>query len=132
MYARGALFALVAGLFTYSAQDSGGTSAAGQGTPATTRQNEISLFGRVVDGATGAPVPQATVILGDALRLGAIPAARTEPFGVIADGLGRFVFRGIPPGTYPSLTATAFGFITGSYGQSGATRVSMQLEVPPG
>ena len=54
-------------------------------------QEDVTVAGRVVDGASGAPVPFATVtVVRDGVAVG----------GELADDAGRFVIEGLERGNY--------------------------------
>lgn len=95
------------------------------------------LVGQVVDGATGAPIDGAIVVIfGDNIDWGVMIAnangqtvvnARATgvpepapPRQLIADALGRWTFRGLSKGRY-TVHALAPGYLTGGYGQPFAT-----------
>lgn len=67
------------------------------------------LMGVIIDALDGQPVPQAEV------RLGGAPATTPNTI-VLADGEGRFVFLGLPKGSY-TITATKPGYADGAYGR---------------
>jgi protocatechuate 3,4-dioxygenase beta subunit len=72
------------------------------------------IIGQVVDGTTGAPVPEAIVNLS-----GPVSGARgasTPAWRVIADETGRFVFTDLPENNY-WIEATMDGYKAGAYGQ---------------
>ncbi len=68
------------------------------------------IVGRVIDAASGAPVPGVTVSLFGGHLRGA------EPPKVMTDPQGRFIYRNLPPGSYELMT-TKPGYIDGAYGR---------------
>jgi 5-hydroxyisourate hydrolase-like protein (transthyretin family) len=70
---------------------------------------KTQLSGRVVDGATGAPVPDFTIVALRETRLPALPGAVVRE---VHDPDGRFQLAGLPSGGY-SITALASGFAAG-------------------
>lgn len=66
-----------------------------------------AIAGRVVDGASGAPLTGVTVTL-------STPGMRAQR--VIVDGQGRYLFHGLPAGAF-TLTATKTRYLDGSYGR---------------
>ena len=100
------------------------------------------IVGQVLDAATGKPVPGANVSLTTSpLSLAAtgvtnaadlLEIAQTGPSvptRVIANSDGRFVYRNLPKGRY-GFSASAVGYLTGSYGQrrTGGPGVTFELE----
>ncbi len=72
------------------------------------------ILGRVVDATTGAPVPEAIVLINLPRYSATLP---TTPHGrVMADGEGRFFFADLPAGDY-YLQASSPGYQWGEYGQ---------------
>src|SRR5579862_29101 len=93
------------------------------------------VLGQVVDAATGRPVPSAIVTL-----LGRPPAAPPGPSPIqvavdtnraMTNSEGRFVFRAVANGSF-GLTATAPGYMSGSYGQTRPQGPTHQLEITDG
>ncbi|HYN07472.1 MAG TPA: carboxypeptidase-like regulatory domain-containing protein [Vicinamibacterales bacterium] len=100
------------------------------------------IVGQVVDAGTGRPIAGAIVSLtSSALSLAAtgltnpadvlemVPAGPSVPTRVITNAEGRFVYRNLPKGRY-AFSATAVGFLSGSYGQrrAGGPGVTFELE----
>lgn len=73
-----------------------------------------AISGRVVDAATGAPVPRARVRL--------LLGMQRDP--VLADAQGRFAFTNLPPGTW-SVGADKATYLPGRYPEAGLTLRSM-------
>jgi len=76
------------------------------------------IFGKVVDGSSGRPVGDVTVVLGTGAVEGApgrVPPA-VAPRQVITDASGWFLFHDLPKGRY-SIRAFAQGYLDGAYGQ---------------
>jgi hypothetical protein len=72
------------------------------------------IVGQVVDADTGAPIPEAIVLINLPKYSAALP---TTPRGrVMADGEGRFFFAALPAGDY-YLQASSTGYQWGVYGQ---------------
>jgi protocatechuate 3,4-dioxygenase beta subunit len=69
------------------------------------------IIGRVVDAASGKPVPGATVGISGA----SLPRTPLPP-RLMTDSQGRFVFRNLAPGSY-GLTASRPGYNEGAYGR---------------
>ena len=68
------------------------------------------IVGRVLDAASGVPVPGVTVSLFGGHIRGA------EPPKLMTDPQGRFIYRNLPPGSYELMT-TKPGYINGAYGR---------------
>ena len=84
------------------------------------------ILGRVVDGASGRPVPGVIVSLE-----GATPAAPPASTGLpraITNSNGQFVFRRLPKGAF-GLTALKPGYVEGAYGRSrpGGSAATIEL-----
>ena len=87
------------------------------------RTGTASISGRIVDGATGAPLRRAGVrIIGPT-----IGGSR----GTFTDGQGRYTFAGLPPGSF-NLTASKTGFVDWSYGQSSRLNKEKRSSCPTG
>jgi hypothetical protein len=84
------------------------------------------IAGRVIDGATGAPVGAAVVAIAGRAQ----PAAQA-PTRVQAGADGQFFFRDLADGSY-SLTATKAGWIAGSYGRRRPGGVTLPLDLTAG
>ena len=101
------------------------------------------IMGQVVDAATGKPVPGAIVSLVTATPNAATTGITNSadlvemiqqtgpnvPNRIISDSDGRFVYRNLAKGRY-GFSATANGYINGSYGQrrAGGPGVTVELE----
>jgi hypothetical protein len=77
------------------------------------------IAGRVVDATTGRPAGEAIVTLSPGALPGSAPrspqAAAAEARRVLTDGMGRFVFAGLPKGRY-GLSAIVPGYGNGYFG----------------
>ena len=71
------------------------------------------VLGRVVDTVTSRPIADATVTLAPAPDAGGPATGQPQ---VLADGDGRFLFRGLAAGRYV-FTASAPGYLDGAHGQ---------------
>lgn len=82
-----------------------------QGQPATPADGRATamIVGRVIDAASGAPVPGVTVSLVG--RIGGV-----EPPKLMTDPQGRFIYRNLPAGSYELMT-TKPGYINGAHGR---------------
>jgi hypothetical protein len=102
------------------------------------------LLGQVVDGATGQPIDSAAVTLlggrggggrgAQAAFVGpGLPpvAAASGPIRLITDASGHFVFHDLPTGSFP-ITATAPGYLPGTYGQTRPNGPSRPVDVADG
>jgi len=89
------------------------------------------ILGRVVDAASGRPIPSAIVTLGGfapAPMPSGIPAPQSQP-RAMTNANGQFVFRSLPKGSF-SLNATRSGYVDGAYGRRrpGGASSTVQLE----
>src|SRR5579859_3611457 len=77
------------------------------------------ILGRVVDAASGRPIPGAIVTLGGlapvAAAAPAVAVTSPQPRAMTNAG-GQFVFRNLPKGSF-SLAVTRAGFLDGAYGR---------------
>src|SRR6187402_3467174 len=86
------------------------------------------ILGRVVDAASGRPVPGAIV----ALQHGAMIMPGAPPPGpqprALTNANGQFVFRRLPKGSF-GLTVTKLGYVEGAYGRRrpGGGQTSLEL-----
>jgi hypothetical protein len=86
------------------------------------------IIGQVVDGGSGASVPEAIVTLVPSSRS---PTDTSSQLRLMADSDGRFVFMGLPPGVV-TMTATRLGYLPGAYGQRRPGGAGAELELQPG
>ena len=94
-------------------------------TPVRTEPSSSGLVaGRVIDSATGAPVGAVVV----AMYLDGNPAL---PSKVLTLADGRFLFRGVPKGTY-RLYADKPGYISGAFGRLAPDGATLTMEVGAG
>jgi protocatechuate 3,4-dioxygenase beta subunit len=89
------------------------------------------ILGRVVDAASGRPIPSAIVTLGgfaSAPIPSGIPAPQSQP-RAMTNANGQFVFRSLPKGSF-SLNATRSGYVDGAYGRRrpGGSSSTVQLD----
>jgi hypothetical protein len=89
------------------------------------------IAGRVVDGNSGQPIPDALVALnGGGLARGVGGLYSGGDLEVRTDAQGRFVFAGLPAGSF-YLSATADGYARGTYGQAHVERGPRPLTLLP-
>jgi carboxypeptidase family protein len=87
------------------------------------------IVGQVVDAVTGAPIPEAVVLLTMPKYFENLP---TTPKGrVMADGEGRYFFADLPAGEY-FLRASKEGYAGGTYGQRRASGESQRFSLGEG
>jgi hypothetical protein len=77
------------------------------------------ILGRVVDAASGRPIPAATVTLASGPTPPLGPNQQAPPSAMTNSG-GYFLFRDLPKGSYP-ITVAAPGFINGANGRRSTT-----------
>jgi len=85
-------------------------------------QGTALIVGQAVEANSTRPIGGALVTLG-------LPGAR--PLRVLADGEGRFAFRGLPKGRF-NITATKPGYVEGAYGRLRPAGQSLSLELADG
>ena len=73
------------------------------------------ILGRVVDAASGRPIPAATVTLASGPTPALGPNQQAPP-SAMTNGAGYFLFRDLAKGSYP-ITATAQGYVGGANGR---------------
>ncbi len=73
------------------------------------------VLGRVVDAASGRPIPGATVILASGPTAPLGPTSQAPP-SAMTNNAGYFLFRDLARGSYP-ITVTASGYISGANGR---------------
>lgn len=100
-----------------------------QGTPAQPASQTGLILGRVVDAASGRPIPGAIVSLEGGI-LTAPPPTGGLP-RAITNGNGQFVFRRLQKGTF-GLTAQKPGYVEGAYGRSRPGGSSAMVELADG
>lgn len=89
------------------------------------------ILGRVVDGDSGRPVSEATVRLTwMPVVTDGIPAPQSFDDSVLTDGSGRFVFAGLPAGSF-QLTVKKSGFVDGGFGKVRPTGGTINLILAP-
>ena len=82
-----------------------------------------AISGTVVDGATGAPVPDAIVTL---MPQGGIKLSAEFPVRQVVDAKGRFVFLSLPSDGMFQLHATKFGYLDGGFGRDSGPSDALQ------
>lgn len=107
------------------------SSRAAQGSAAQSGPGVIS--GVVVDGVTGAVVPNATTTLAPFIPAGSMPLAQFQLLvrNGRSDAQGRFSFADVSPGDY-DVSATADGYAAAGYGQTAPDARRLPLTVGAG
>ncbi len=95
--------------------------------PATQDSATGAISGVVTDAATHQPLDGVNVYLGPPPRAGTASRMAYQ----ITDERGRFVFTGLPGGTY-FINATKFGFLEGHYGPGAMGKLGADLIITHG
>jgi hypothetical protein len=95
-----------------------------------------AIFGRVLDAGTDAPISGAVVSIGGVSGTGAslnpgLANASPGRMTAMTNGRGQFLFRDLPAGSY-TLTASAPGYLAGTYGQRRPQGSSRRVAVADG
>ncbi|HUR21038.1 MAG TPA: carboxypeptidase-like regulatory domain-containing protein, partial [Vicinamibacterales bacterium] len=127
--AASCLMAIPAGSSLWEAQRGAG--------PGPSPATSIGLIvGRVVDAATGQPVPEAEVTV--AMRApappvampGGLPGGGPTNVRLLTGADGRFMVRDLPAGNV-QISVKASGYVNGSYGQTRAAGPSSPIPISP-